>query len=156
MYLETFTNGFISQLLNIIYLLSIVFGISIIINKNPIVSILFLIFLFSSVSIYLISIGVSFIGISYLLVYVGAVSILFIFILMLINIRISELLSATANSIPLSIFITISFFFPLAYVFSFNTSLHFKNIDYFLNFFNTYNSLSKGTLADISFATSKN
>ena len=37
--------------------------------------------------------------ISYLLVYVGAVSILFLFILMLINIRVSELISDTDNYI---------------------------------------------------------
>ena len=36
-----------------------------------------------------------FIGLSYLLVYVGAISILFLFVLMLINIRISELTSYT-------------------------------------------------------------
>jgi hypothetical protein len=36
----------------------------------------------------------SFMGLAYILVYVGAVSILLLFILMLINIRISELLNA--------------------------------------------------------------
>ena len=45
--------------------------------RNPIVSVLFLIGLFLSISCYLIIIGINFIGLSYLLVYVGAVSILF-------------------------------------------------------------------------------
>ena len=53
--------------------------------------------------------GMNFIGLSYLLVYVGAVSILFLFILMLINIRISELTSDSSNSIPLAIIIGIFF-----------------------------------------------
>ena len=53
--------------------------------------------------------GMNFIGLSYLLVYVGAVSILFLFILMLINVRISELTSDSNNSIPLAIFIGIFF-----------------------------------------------
>src|SRR5450755_2469212 len=119
---ETHTNGYTYVYLYLIILLSIIFGIFIIINKNPIVSVLFLIFLFSSVSIYLIMLGINFIGISYLLVYVGAVSILFIFILMLINIRISELLSATGNSMPLAIIITISFYYPLSKVMSYNTA----------------------------------
>jgi NADH-ubiquinone oxidoreductase chain 6 len=48
-------------------------------------------------------------GLSYLLIYVGAVSILFLFILMLINIRISELINETNNSIPLALLIGISF-----------------------------------------------
>jgi nicotine oxidoreductase len=64
-----------------------------------IVSALFLIGLFLSISCYLIILGLNFIGLSYLLVYVGAVSILFLFILMLINIRIGELLTDTSNSI---------------------------------------------------------
>jgi len=53
--------------------------------------------------------GMNFIGLSYLLVYVGAVSILFLFILMLINVRISELTSDSSNSIPLAIIIGIFF-----------------------------------------------
>jgi NADH-ubiquinone oxidoreductase chain 6 len=36
-------------------------------------------------------------------VYIGAVSILFLFILMLINVRISDLSTDNANSIPLAI-----------------------------------------------------
>src|SRR5881394_1024295 len=87
-------------------------GILIIINKNPIISFLYLILLFSSVSCYLIFIGIKFIGISYLLVYVGAVSILFLFILMLINIRVSELISDTNNNLPLALITIIAFFIP--------------------------------------------
>lgn len=122
LFFETYTNGYTGEFLDILSLISIIFGILIIISKNPIVSVLFLIFLFSSVSIYLILLGINFIGISYLLVYVGAVSILFIFILMLINIRISELLSDTGNSIPLAIIITISFYYPLSKIISYNTA----------------------------------
>ena len=55
------------------------------------------------------ALGLNFIGLSYLLVYVGAVSILFLFILMLINVRISELSSENNNSIPLGIIIVILF-----------------------------------------------
>jgi NADH-ubiquinone oxidoreductase chain 6 len=97
------SNGFMLGYIDILYLLSIFFGIFTIISKNPIVSVLFLILLFVNISSLLILIGFSFIGISYILVYVGAVSILFLFILMLINIRISELLNETNNDIPLAI-----------------------------------------------------
>ena len=86
---ETYTNGYRVEILDFLSLLSILCGVFVIISKNPIVSILFLIGLFLSVSIYLIMLGLNFIGISYLLVYVGAVSILFLFILMLINVRVS-------------------------------------------------------------------
>jgi len=62
-----------------------------------------------SIACYLFILGINFIGLSYLLVYVGAVSILFLFILMLINVRISELLNDTSGSIPLAMIIVISF-----------------------------------------------
>jgi NADH-ubiquinone oxidoreductase chain 6 len=110
---ESFTNGYRVGILDIISIVSIISGIFVIISKNPIVSVLFLIGLFLSISSYLIILGVNFIGLSYLLVYVGAVSILFLFILMLINVRISELLSNTSNSIPLAIIITIAFNYPV-------------------------------------------
>ncbi len=106
---ETYTNGYRVEILDFISIASIICGILVIISKNPIVSVLFLIGLFLSISSYLIILGMNFIGLSYLLVYVGAVSILFLFILMLINVRISELLSNTNNSIPLAILITITF-----------------------------------------------
>ena len=48
-----------------------------------------------------------FLGISYILVYVGAISILFLFILMLINIRVSELHTEGRNSIPLALVLII-------------------------------------------------
>jgi NADH-ubiquinone oxidoreductase chain 6 len=107
------TNGFNPIFIDIIILISIISGILIITTKNPIVSVLYLILLFSSVSCYLIFIGLNFLGLAYLLVYVGAVSILFLFILMLINIRVSELLSNTGNSIPLSVLTIIALFVPL-------------------------------------------
>jgi NADH-ubiquinone oxidoreductase chain 6 len=167
---ETFTNGYRVEILDIISIISIISGIFVIISKNPIVSVLFLIGLFLSISSYLIILGINFIGLSYLLVYVGAVSILFLFILMLINVRISELLSNTSNSIPLAILITIAFNFPVyrilpysittfnSYTIDLNNTLNnmfyshyvdlFNKIPYNLNYNNIYNT-------DILFVTSK-
>ena len=105
-------NGFNVVFLDIISLSSIAACIMIIIAKNPIISVLYLIFLFTNISCYLILLGIKFIGISYLLVYVGAVSILFLFILMLINIRVSELISNTNNGIPLAVLTILAFFVP--------------------------------------------
>ena len=110
---EIYTNGYTADVLIIISILAILSGILVIISKNPIVSVLFLIGLFLSIACYLMVLGINFIGLSYLLVYVGAVSILFLFILMLINVRLSELLSNPNNSIPLAILIGISFNYPV-------------------------------------------
>jgi len=106
---EIYTSGFKTGALDIVSIFAILCAILTIVSKNPIVSVLFLIGLFGSVSSYLILLGLNFIGLSYLIVYIGAVSILFLFILMLINIRVSELQSNTKNSIPLALFITIFF-----------------------------------------------
>ena len=128
---ETYTNGYRTDILDIISLLAILCGILVIISKNPIVSVLFLIGLFASISCYLIMLGLSFIGLSYLIVYIGAVSILFLFILMLINIRISELQSNTSKSIPLAIATAISFNYPL-----------FQLLPYNIAIFNNYSNLN--------------
>src|SRR6202034_1218041 len=135
---ETFTNGYRADVLVIISFFAILSGILVIISKNPIVSVLFLIGLFLSIASYLMILGLNFIGLSYLLVYVGAVSILFLFILMLINVRISELLSNTSNSIPLAIFITISFNYPV-----------YQILPYSIASFNSYTIDLNNTLNDI-------
>ncbi len=110
---EVFTNGFYYDLLDIISIVSILCGVSVIVAKNPVVSVLFLIGLFFSIASYLMMLGLNFIGLSYLLVYVGAVSILFLFILMLINVRISELVTDNNNSLILGFIVCIVLFIPL-------------------------------------------
>src|ERR1700761_5056317 len=125
--LKDINYGFMPEVLDIIYLLSIVFGISIIINKNPIISVLFLIGLFVNISGLLIIIGFGFIGLSYILVYVGAVSILFF--LMLINIRISELTNETSNDTPLAILTIMLFYFLIARILPGNLNLLNTNVD---------------------------
>ena len=144
---ETFTNGYRSGSLNIISLTSILSGIFVIISKNPIVSVLFLIGLFLSIACYLLVLGINFIGLSYLLVYVGAVSILFLFILMLINVRISELLNDTSNSIPLALVIAISFNYPVYQILPINL-LNIKG--YSTNLSNNLNDYLKFYLNDFS------
>jgi NADH-ubiquinone oxidoreductase chain 6 len=128
------TNGFSVEILDILSLICILFGVYTIISKNPIISVLFLIGLFSTISCYLILIGLSFIGISYLLVYVGAVSILFIFILMLINIRISELLSGTNNYLPLAMLIVI----PFVYILGQNIFFNYMQFNLINSFYNSF------------------
>jgi NADH-ubiquinone oxidoreductase chain 6 len=120
---EKCINGYSTEVLDFISLFAILSGILVIISKNPIVSVLFLIGLFASISCYLLMIGLTFLGLSYLIVYIGAVSILFLFILMLINIRISELQSDTNNSIFLAIAIAISFNSPLFQLLPFNIAI---------------------------------
>jgi NADH-ubiquinone oxidoreductase chain 6 len=146
---DNITNGYNIDIINILSILSIISGILVISTKNPIVSVLFLITLFFNVACFLIILGLNFIGLSYLLVYVGAVSILFLFILMLINIRISELLNTTKNSIPLIflVFILLSFILlkvlPLSKGFSFIEGENFDS-----NYNQIYLSINNDNLLD--------
>jgi len=115
------------------------------------VSVLFLISLFFSLASYLIVLGISFIGLSYLLVYVGAVSILFLFILMLINVRISELLNDTSNVIPLAILTAMYFIYSFHQLLPYNlTALYIKS--FYLNLF--VNSLNNSLNNDLNYSLS--
>lgn len=131
---ESITNGYRGNYLNLVSLISILLTISVIVSKNPVVSVLFLIGLFFSIACYLILVGINFVGLSYLLVYVGAVSILFLFILMLINVRISDLTTSNTNSIPLVLIIAIFFSYAIQRILP-------TNLDYFANL--TYSILNK-------------
>lgn len=148
LYPEIF-NGFSIVFLDFFIILSLFAGIFTIISKNPIVSVLFLIMLFSCISCYLIFLGIKFIGLSYLLVYVGAVSILFLFILMLINIRVSELVSNTNNNIPLAILAILAIFIPYN-----NLSTGTKAIFYPVNIFYVSSNNWDSNLVDITDITS--
>lgn len=128
-------NGFSVEYLDIIYLVSILFGTLTIISRNPIVSVLFLIGLFVNISGLLILVGFNFLGLSYILVYVGAVSILFLFILMLINIRISELLNENNNDIPLAIILIMLLFYEITEIIPSNYN---NNVAIFSEWFNNF------------------
>ena len=161
---EIFSSGYITSVLDILSLVAILCGILVIISKNPIVSVLFLIGLFLSIASFLSMLSLTFIGLSYLLVYVGAVSILFLFILMLINVRGSELLSNTSNSIPLAIIISILFYYTVRQILPYsiynytalvNTHNNITHIDY-STYLNNLFKLSNAGLdnKEIYYATS--
>lgn len=74
--------------------------------QNPVIAVLFLISVFVNSAGYLIFLGVGFIGISYIIVYVGAIAILFLFILMMINIELTDILevgSEYTKNLPLGL-----------------------------------------------------
>jgi NADH-ubiquinone oxidoreductase chain 6 len=125
--------GYQPFILDIISLLAILSAIMVVLTNNPIVSVLFLIALFVNISGYLMLIGINFIGLSYLLVYIGAVSILFLFVLMLINVRLSELESHRNNSLPLGYIVGIVILYFL------NRAIPFKSTGSILSMFNSFN-----------------
>jgi len=61
-------------------------AIMVVVSRNTVYSVFFLILVFVSISILFIMIGAEFLGMIMLIVYVGAVSVLFLFVVMMLNI----------------------------------------------------------------------
>ena len=66
--------------------ISVFSAIMLIVSKNTVYSVFFLILVFISISILFIMIGAEFLGMIMLIVYVGAVAVLFLFVVMMLNI----------------------------------------------------------------------
>jgi NADH-ubiquinone oxidoreductase chain 6 len=103
-------------------LLTSIFSIT---SKNPVISVIFLISTFVQAAGYLILIGVNFIGISYIVIYVGAIAVLFLFVIMMINIKLTDILETGYNytkNLPLAIIIVTLFIFIFSSIlpYSFN------------------------------------
>lgn len=162
------SNGYKAESLELISIIALLFGTVIIVIKNPISSLMCLIGLFGTIAVYLILTGLNFIGFSYLIVYIGAVSILFLFILMLINIRTSELLSNNVNSIPLALAIIILLNYAWFQLTPFSTT-YLENSDTIMtnpiytatftevvNFLKSFFMAMNKDIVNVMFATSNN
>jgi NADH-quinone oxidoreductase subunit J len=71
-------------------LLTLVFGAAVVINRNPVASALSLVLSFLGLAALFMSLNAYFIGIIQVLVYAGAVMVLFLFIIMLLDLRAEE------------------------------------------------------------------
>jgi NADH-quinone oxidoreductase subunit J len=71
-------------------LLTLIFGAAVVINRNPVASALSLVVSFLGLSALFMSLDAFFVGIIQVLVYAGAVMVLFLFIIMLLNLRAEE------------------------------------------------------------------
>jgi NADH-quinone oxidoreductase subunit J len=77
-------------------------GLCVINAKNPVYSVLSLILLFLTSAALLIYLGTAFLGMVFLVVYIGAVAVLFLFVVMMINIRYVELTSNELYYLPVN------------------------------------------------------
>jgi len=81
----------------------IVTCISVIFSKNPVNSVLFLVLAFLNSTFLFILIGAEFVGIILAIVYIGAVAILFLFVVMMLDIQITTLIFNIKRYIPLAL-----------------------------------------------------
>ncbi|MDC3038399.1 NADH-quinone oxidoreductase subunit J [bacterium] len=101
-------------------LIAIVSAIMVTVSKNTVNSVFFLILDFISISCLFIMIGAEFLGMIMLIVYVGAVAVLFLFVVMMLNVaqQKNEWFNSSGRSshIPVGLLVSIIIFFELIIV----------------------------------------
>ena len=138
-------------LLDILSLGAVFSSVLVITSKNPVIAVVFLISLFVNTAGYLILFGIIFVGISYIIIYIGAITVLFLFIIMMINIRLVDLLEIGkeyTKNFPLAILIGTIFIYEIYNVLFFtsnNVSILNLPVE-ILNYFNILLGISSHSL----------
>lgn len=103
-------------LLNLLALGAILSSVLVITSKNPVISVLYLISVFINTAGYLILLGIGFVGIAYIIVYIGAITVLFLFVIMMINIKLVDILEVGreyTKNLPLALSIGFVFLYEI-------------------------------------------
>ncbi len=100
--------------------IAIISALMVTISKNTVHSVFFLILDFISISCLFIMIGAEFLGMIMLIVYVGAVAVLFLFVVMMLNVAQQKNTwfksSSNLSHIPIGLFVSLIIFFELIIV----------------------------------------
>ncbi|MDX1716003.1 MAG: NADH-quinone oxidoreductase subunit J [Anderseniella sp.] len=96
--------------------IAIASAVMVIASRNPVHSVLFLILTFFNASGLFILLGAEFLAMILVVVYVGAVAVLFLFVVMMLDIDFSELRSGLLNYAPVGMVIGLVLFTELALV----------------------------------------
>ena len=100
--------------------IAIVSAVMVTVSKNTVHSVFFLIFDFISISCLFIMIGAEFLGMIMLIVYVGAVAVLFLFVVMMLNVSQQKnqwfISTESSKHIPVGLIISVIIFFELIIV----------------------------------------
>ena len=153
-----------NYLLDLLTAGSIISGLFVITSSNPIISVLFLIIVFVIAACYLLIIGVSFVGLTYFVVYIGAIAILFLFVVILLQIEIVDINYTFSNSLPLGFIIGVLFIFEfISIIPSFSIEIiqslftqitaFYLNIDQSFNSYILVNLSNSGIIVDSNFTT---
>ena len=117
----------------------------VIISKNPLNSVLFLVVSFLSASMLLFSFENEFLGLFFLIIYLGAIAILFLFVVMMLDIKYREL-QISQQYFPIGILIGVSVLFEIylafSKIFSNNNHLNLINQNIYVNWYNHLDGLS--------------
>src|SRR5882762_1501181 len=135
-------------LINILSFTTIISSVLVITSQNPVISVVYLISVFVNAAGYLILSGIGFLGLSYIIVYVGAITVLFLFVIMMINISLTDIVDTGkqyTKNLPLVFVVGSLFLFEM-----FNILPFILNNDK-LNFVNNIHTTYQSNIADITF-----
>ena len=115
-------------------------GVMVIQARNPVHSVLFLILVFFNAAGLLVLLGLDFFAMIFLVVYVGAIAVLFLFVVMMLNIKIAEINEKKLRYLPIGGVLGLLFLFEILLIVDndlipllfYNTEnfLEFKNINF--------------------------
>lgn len=131
---------------------SLLSSVLVITSKNPVIAVIFLISVFVNAAGYLILLGIGFIGISYIIVYIGAITVLFLFVIMMINIKLTDILDAGSQytkNLPLALAIGSLFIYEFFTIMPFT----FNDISLISTILNLLTNLN-GLFLDFNISTS--
>lgn len=111
--------------------LIIISSLLIIISKNSITSVLYLICVYVLSALILLLLGAEFLSVLIVIIYIGAISILFLFVIMMLNLRIVEVYNSLVSYFPIGSFLGIFFFFEFFLIIK--TDLQFLSLTYNVN-----------------------
>jgi NADH-quinone oxidoreductase subunit J len=106
-----------SSFISILVVLSSILTLTV---KNPVHSVFFLILVFCGISALTCSLQISFLGIIFIIVYVGAIAVLFLFVVMMLNVRYLELKENYLRYLPISLILVFTFLLQFVYLFKLN------------------------------------
>jgi NADH-quinone oxidoreductase subunit J len=118
--------------------IAIVSSLMLISARNPVHSVLFLVLVFCNAAGLLILLETEFLAMLFLVVYVGAIAVLFLFVVMMLNVRVTELNQSLLRYIPIGGLILIIFLFEIVSVINgdlipfFSTNLLVFENDFFI------------------------
>jgi NADH-quinone oxidoreductase subunit J len=137
---------------DLLFFLLVVFGlissIMVVLTKNPVFSILFLILCFCDISCMLFLLEIEYLPLMFLVIYVGGSAVLFLFVIMMLNIKIAEMKENSFHFLPIVIIFSIIFSFQINIMLQANFSSYSYNLlnynlnnDLLLSFTNFTNSI---------------
>ena len=91
-------------------------AVMVVVSKNAVHSVFFLILDFISVSCLFIMIGAEFLGMIMLIVYVGAVAVLFLFVVMMLNVSFTKVKEGFSTHLPIGLLISLIVFLEILVV----------------------------------------